>query len=370
MIKNNKRLLKLLLVLLWIIPQLIRGQELLKPPKPTHSDKGVDTFRLKLVKEITVDFDQELFFALPWDLAVNDDYIYCYDIRLIRCFIFDKQYRYVGQFLEKGIGPGEVSASRHSGRDLYAAPDGTLYFSDFEGDRLIRFSAKGKFLNDYRMYRLGKSYGIYPPVIDKDGFLYAFSTNKGIVDKIRLKPREVVHTFLDQKENGKCVIYKTALVQRYKKWKNPDGWMVPSRGSVVYDITSDGHLLVYFFRSSKVFLFRGTKLVNQFDILIDSVLPIYQKRAQLAYEKQKKHDYMRMTMRSIMFLSCFVDQDEPYFYLQFKDTNHTWCLYQFDLKGKLVAVIKNIRADIKVKRNGLFYGIAAFSRKPVIYKKE
>jgi hypothetical protein len=346
---------------------MLSGQELLEPPKPTHSDMKVDTFRLQLVKKIDVDFDRKLFFAVPWDLAVSKDFIYLYDIKLAKCFIFDKKYKYVSQFLKQGIGPGEISPG-DSARDLYAAPDNTIYFSDLSNDRLIQFSPTGKFLNDYRMFRHGKAKGIYPPVIDKDGYLYAFSTKKGIIDKIRLKPREVVHTFLDQKENGRCVIYKPVWEKLYKTWGNRENWTFVSRGSVVYDITSDGHLLIYMYRSSRVFLFKGTKLIRKFDIFIDRVLPIYLERAKIAYKKQKELDFRRHIKRCIMFLSCFVDKDEPYFYLQFKELDDTYSLFQFDLKGKLVGVIKNIRADIKVKKNGLFYGLSF--QKPVIYKKE
>ncbi len=71
--KKKNQLLNLLLLFLLSVPFLINGQGLLKVPKPTHSDKGVVTSRLALVKEITVDFDTDLFFALPWDLAVNKE---------------------------------------------------------------------------------------------------------------------------------------------------------------------------------------------------------------------------------------------------------------------------------------------------------
>jgi hypothetical protein len=71
-----------------------------------------------------------------------------------------------------------------------------------------------------------------------------------------------------------------------------------------------------------------------------------------------------------MFHSAFVDKDEPYFYLQFLEPGSTISLFQFDLTGKLTGVIKNTQADIKAKRNGLFYGFGGSGRNPVIFKKE
>jgi hypothetical protein len=279
--KNEKnRIQVIVLFCLLLVPFLVTGQELLPMPKPTHSDKGVVTSRLVLVKEIKPDFDEDVFFAVPWYLTVSKDFIYAYDYKLSECFIFDNKYRFVKKFLEIGIGPGEISSGNPLGKIIRTAPDGTLWLSDYSNDRLNQFTPTGKLIKDYRMYRLGKAWGGYPPVIDKEGYLYTLSTHKGIVDKMSLSPLKRVHTYLDMEENGKCVIFRSALKEKYTRKGNKDMWLQPTNNLVMYDITADGHLLIYLFRSSRAFIFRGTKLVRQFDILIDRVLPVYRKKAE------------------------------------------------------------------------------------------
>jgi hypothetical protein len=349
------------------------GQQLLKMPEPTHNDIGVPCSTLKIVKEIKSDFDKDIFFAMPFKLTVGENGIfYVYDIKLVKVFIFNKNYEYIGQFLEQGQGPGEVLPGYAANIDLYAAKDGNLYLCAALSDKLIQFSAGGKYLKDIKLNRLWKSRTPFPPVKDSRENYYAYSINGGIVDKLDSQMKRV-KTFLDKELNRKFVIYKPPFEECWKKWPDPDFWLLPYEVNTMYDLTSDGHLLIYLFRSSTVFLLKDDKVIRKFDILIDRVLPVNRKRAEIAYRKQKTIDPQRYGVkRAIMFKSCFVDQDEPYFYLQFLEENKTNTLFQFDLKGKLVRVITNNahHALIKTKRNNLFYGLSYTDKHPVIFKME
>lgn len=366
---KTNRIQPLMLCSLLLFHFLVSGQELLPMPRPTHSDEGVVTSRLVKIKEMEPDYGNDVFFAVPWYLTVSKEYIYVYDAKLAKCFIFDSKYNFVKKFLKTGVGPGEISSGNSPGKMMKTAPDGTLWISDFTNDRLNQFSPAGKHIKDYRMHRLGKARGGFPPVIDNEGYLYAFSTHKGIVDKIRLSTLKRVHTYLDMEENGKCAVFRSALKEKYTRWGNIELWLQPDHNRVMYDITADGYLIIYLFRSSRAFIFCGTKLVRQFDILIDRVLPVYRKRAEEAYMKQKKVKDLKTVKIALMFHSVFVDKDEPYFYLQFLEPDSTISLFRFDLTGSLTGVIKNTKADIKAKQNGLFYGFGP-GRNPVVFKKE
>ena len=202
---NKKIRFNTFMIFLLLVSLFLPAQEFLEMPKPTHTVKGVPTSTLELVKEIDLDPDKELFFAFPWDIKVNKTgWLYVYDAKLIRMFIFDDKYRYVGQFLDKGEGPGEVNSSFALSVGYHPAADGNIYVTDSILDRFLRFSPTGKFLDGKRMNRRTHIIPSFPPVSDKRGFIYAYSLNNGIVDMLDSE-MNCVHTFLDLKLNEKWV---------------------------------------------------------------------------------------------------------------------------------------------------------------------
>jgi hypothetical protein len=374
---NRNRGSRQTIVLLWIIllgSTFIFGQELLDMPKPTHSETGVPQVKLTLVKEIEPDFNEDLFFVTPVKMAVgnkdtNGDFLfYFYDVKLEKIFMFNEKFFYIGQFLEHGQGPSEIFQGNSMGIDLSVAPDGTLYVSDPLANKLIQFSAEGKYIKDIRLPNNTRIVRPFLPVIDEKGFLYIYSSRKGIVDKVE-GFKNVVHTYLDNKLNKRYVIFKRKSDDLYKLY--PEEEYNASFDNAKYDMTSDGRLLIYLIRSSTVYLFEGDRLVRSFDIHIDHVLPIFKKRAEAAVKEQKT---LPPTMSIVleMFNNFFVDKDEPYFYLLFKEENNERTLYTFDLKGKLVKIIKHLNAHIFAKKNGLFFGVSINKgeKNIVIYKLE
>jgi hypothetical protein len=368
---NKKIVFKTLLIFMLLAPFFLPAQELLKMPKPTHTVKGVPTSTLEVVKEIKLDPDTDLFFAVPWDIKVNkSNWIYVYDAKLFRLFIFDEKYRYVGQFLDKGAGPGEVNSSYALSINIHPARNGNIYVTDSILDRFLQFSPTGKYIDGKRMNRRSTVISPFTPISDKNGFLYAYSLNNGIVDMLG-SDMKCVHTFLDVKLNEKFVIFKPS----FKKFhdSSPAHYIrkIPNASNTFYGLTSDDRLLIYLFRSSTAYVFKGKKLERKFEILIDRVLPIYRKRAEDTYRRQKniKKFKGKVFLREIMFHSCFVDEDEPYFYLNFSEEGG-YSLFKFDLRGNLVRIIKSDNASIKTKVNGLFYGISFSERNPVILKEK
>jgi len=179
----------------------------------------------------------------------------------------------------------------------------------------------------------------------------------------------LVHSYLDKELLQKYIIFKPNYNGLYKKdYPYP---VYANDKNAIYDITSDNHLFIYLNRSSTVFLFKNKKLVRKFDILIDEVLPLYRERAQKAIEDQKKIG-PRIVRDEIMFSNCFVDQDQPYFYLTFRRPDKSKVMYKFDLNGKLVQFFDNINGGIMVKKHGLFFGRAFGTEdgRIIVLKKE
>ena len=375
-ITKRCNIISALLSLLMICPVLICGQELLPTPKPTHTEEGVPCSTLKTVKIIELDFDQDLFFAVPWKMTVSKKdkqgrfYFYVYDYKLVKMFVFlfNKKFEYVGQFLDHGEGPGEVLPGLPGNKAFYPAPDGSLYVCESVGNKLIQFSATGKFIKDIKIPLKMRTNTAFPPVFDNKGFLYKYSTNNGLIDKLDDKMSSV-HTFLDRKLNNRYIIFKPKQILHPAA--NSDFHLNPDETNVMYDLTSDGHLLIYLYNSSTAYVFKNDKLVRKFDILIDRVLPIHKKRSEESLKKQAKLG-PRSILANLMFSHAFVDKDTPSFYLRFRDENGLSTLYQIDLMGNLIGIINNVKPGIRAKRNGLFFGLTKVDgeRYPIILKKE
>jgi hypothetical protein len=355
-----------ILLFLFILPGLSLGQEFLKMPKPTHTEDGIRCAKLTLVKEIEPDFTEDLFLATPWSISVGDKFFYVYDSKLIKVFLFDHKFKYIKQFPELGRGPGEAFPGNGLSKEIYAGLDGNFYLHDAQAVKIIKFTANGKYIDDLVLKSSANSFIPFSPVVDKDGFLYVHSINGGIVDRLDPK-KNVTQTYLDLNANWQFVVYQPP----YKISKNEDDtnyYKRPTLFNTMYDLTSDGHLLIFLYRSSRVFLFNGNTLVKQFSVLIDRLLPLFKKKVVEKY-KQKKERNLRSVSVLRMYSSCFVSKDEPCFYLQFGEENLTSTLYKIDFNGKILKMFNEIPANIKTTKNGLFYGLAFSDRHPMIFKE-
>lgn len=373
--RNIKRYRCILFLVIAIVgfSCILSAYELYSLPKATYTEKGVPRAKLKIIKEFSPDFDEKLFFAQPRAITVgNNQQFYVYDRKLMKVFIFDGKFSCLGQFLDRGVGPGEVRQAHNI--KIHFGLDGNFYLADGVGDKVIRFSPAGKYLNDYRMNRAHSTTLPYPPVVDKEGFLYTYSINGGIVDKFDLEKKQVVHTYLDVKLNNHHVIYKGELETPASKYLRTDPFQLPNYFNTSYDIMSNGHLLIFLHQSATAFIFNGKRQEHQFSILIDSVLVEYKKNVEKMIEEKKIRGKQETDSGYSMFFSCFVDQDEPYFYLE--EISSRQLVYQFKNDGKLVRILTEVRNNdgsailIQAKKNGMFYGVSMPEGNPVVLKME
>ncbi len=369
--KNTISPIPVLFLILWL-PMYFWGQEFLAFPKPNLTEVGVKCSQLTLVKEISLDFDDELFFAVPQSLAVNKaGYLFVYDVKMASVFIFNNQYKCVGQCLKVGRGPGETPHPRN--KLIATSRDGSLLICDGLGDKILEFSASSKLLREVKMNRIHQTAMPFPPVIDNQGFIYAYSLNNAIVEK-KDKKMNTIASFLDINLNGNFVVYQPALPysedNKYASAKRKR-FLSPNLFNTMYDVTEDGQLFIFLHRSVTAFLFKNDKLVRKFSIYIDRILPKYKKSLQDTMKKIKKNTSREViSLGKNMFHACFLDRDAPYFYLQLNDSQKPCFLYQFDMTGKLICIIQNFErpAFFQAKRNGLFYGLSIDDNNPVIFK--
>lgn len=354
------------------------GQELFPIPKPTHLAAGVPRSKLVVVKEISPDFNKDLFMASPVSLVVSkNNWLYVYDMKLVKIFIFNDKFEYVGQFLDHGTLPGQVELSDGMNKEIAIGADGHIFLHDGITDKLIQFSAAGKFIKETELNRNGKNTQPFRPIVDKNGFIYAYSVVNGIIDQLNDK-MSLTHSFLDRNLNDCYVIYRPAFEAFFaqshmKDYYEEKGWLSADRSNTTYSLTANGLLFVYLNRPSTAYFFQGQKLIRSFDVLIDSVLSTYRKRMEKAIETQKKSRPNEIAFFEMpMFQSCFIDETESFFYLQFMIEKNKSVLYQFNFRGKLIGVFEFAQGQVlfKARRNGLFYGLKSGDRHPVIIKEK
>ena len=362
-----------------LLPILGWGQEeeLLVSPKPTHFEAKVPLSNLVVVKEILPNYEKDLFMARPYSIAVNSrQWVYVYDMKLMKIFIFNNQWEYTGQFLEQGTLPGQVNPEGGLMKEMYIGPDDTIYIHDAT-DQILHFAADGKFIGQKKINRLDPFPKAFRPVVDKKGYLYSYAVNNNIIDQFDDK-LNLVQSFIDRNLNDCYVIQKPAFEDFFSQnpmnqYYQEKGWLRADSRNTSLDITANGLLLVYLHRPSSAYLFKGKQLIHHFDVLIDSVLIKFRERVEKALkEKSQMPTDKKQLFEMVMFDACFVDYDAPYFYLQFNHDKKENTLYQFNLKNKLTRIIKygKSRVFFKFKRNGLFYGLASGDYHPIIMKTE
>ncbi len=374
-----------------LFPVLGFGQEFFPLPKPTHYAAGLPQSKLVVVKEIPLDFNDDVFMAEPTEIAVNKNgQIYIFDKKLLKVFMVNSKGEYVGQFLEKGIGPGETFPQGEFGWKIYAGWNDKFYISDRKNAKIIEFTDSGRYLRDIKTNRTQRFSGTFYPIVDKNGFFYIYSKNGGIIDQMD-NQMKLVHTYLQKELNNHHIYCKPDFLKFYsgikskkelessklKEFFKSQFWLDASTINTTCDITANGLLFIYLHRPSTVYLFNGKNLLRKFDVLIDSVLANYKKTIDIIINvgKKKKSDFFFHTDVPL-FLSCVVDYDAPYFYLQAIGQKQ-FILFQIDFTGKLIRILtfpKELRVTLMAKRNGLFYGIVRNTDEdecyPIIFKSE
>ncbi len=370
---KKRRQIPLAFILLLVLPCLIWSQEFMELPKPnSFVNKNIPRSKLRVVNEILPDFDKKLFFAVPYQMAVNKQHeIFVFDIKLGSLFFFNDQCGYVNQTLSRGQGPFQTASVENN--DIYAAGDGTVYVHDGMGDRVMQFSNTGKPIREKRLNRINADLNAFRPVVDRDGSLFTISSHNGIVDKYD-KNFKFVRSYLDKNLMDKFLYYRSPyekIFKKYKKFYDNKIWLFPDSFTVFYDVTVNNLLFIYISRSSTAYIFDKDKLVRKFDVFPDlPLLQFKEKTIKANNERKKRGIHETTTMDMSMFFSCFLDKDANYIYFQASTADKENSLYQYDFSGRLIRIYSNCDHSVtfkaRVKDN--FYGLSVIDMHPVIFK--
>ncbi len=365
--------LSILLFLFLLDTCLVVGQELYKLPAPTHSEKGLPCSSLVLVKEINSSYDDDVILARPIALTVDaSGNIFVYDSMLKRISKFDKNFKYITNFMKGGRGPGESGGG--GGMEMgfykiYYAPDSNIYVSDPLNNKIIIFSTAGVHLKDIRLDRSGRV--PFCPVVDRRGHLYALNGKGKIIDELDINSKmKLICTYLDDSLNNNFIIFKPKLSSRIPKQIAEIFFSRSDLFMNYYDVTRDNQLLLFLANSSTLYVFKGMKLVFQTNVFIHSEMEKMQNEAVALIKRAKKSKGGALSY-SNMFKSFFIDKDDDrFFYLctSFDMLN----LYKFSVRGVLVKTLSYPEKHLLIvtKRNNLFYGFSGENGNPVIFKEE
>ncbi len=371
--KKNLSPIGMVWLSLLVFPCFLLSQHYSDLPKANYKLDGVPRTELEVVKEIEPDFDKDLFLAVPWRMAVNKSgHFYVYDQRLLKIFVFDRDYKCIRQTLSRGMGPNESPSPLN--KALHVSQDGLfLYCHDGIGDKILVYNQLGEYVKEIKMNRSTITIKEFRPVFDKNGFLYTYSIHGGIVDKLD-KNLKLVSPFLDESLNRRFIFYRPDF-EGAEKLRNksapPTKWWAPDINNCFYDKTADDQLLIYLFRSSTAFIFVKDKLVRKFDIYIDRVMEHFKKNVIESVAKNRSaRSESPIAFQRPMFIACFIDQDAPFFYLQQNGVDRECTIYQFSLSGRLTHIYSNCQRDtlFQAKCNNLFYGFSWQDHLPVIFK--
>jgi hypothetical protein len=330
--------------------------EIVTNPKPTHFEKNYVT--LQLVKEITGDIDDNHFFAKPVSLTVdNEGGIYFYDSKLKKIFKFNKHYKLECTFGRQGQGPGEFTGNDFGFKKIYYSNDGYIYVRAQFNGRILVYDKKGKHVEDIAMARVLKG-KTFLPVVDEKKDIYALSSGNAAID-VYNKKMKLSDTLLERADYYRYLFYR---VVNESKWSRTTNEM-PNIFNTYYDVLPGDGLIVFLANSSRVFILKNRKVINQFDTWPDKSINAFKKRFVDKHVKNKKEvDFFTPHVSNL-----FLDKDDPrFFYLVTYGG-----IYKFDITGHLIHVL-----DVKVKngyemiakRNGLFYAIGGRQENIKIFK--
>lgn len=322
--------------------------EVIENPRPTHFEKNATFVKLELVHEIPLDISDEIFMADPYYLTTGPDgSLYVFDRVIKKIFQFDKNYKFVRTFGNKGSGPGEFGF----GRDFLPirfSYDGHLYVGEHESQRIAKFSPSGKHIKDIRLSSGLMTGGPFVPCVDKSGIHYILDWKNHQIKAV------------DEKMNTLYSLFNKKDFERvlYVKLSGMDArhWVIPDLRTIKFDVLPNNRLIVYNANGSCVYIFEKDKLVRKFNFWPEMALKYYKKIA----EHRHKNRRSREIFSCIMSYAFFIDRDnEKYFYLQGSIEGKIKHLhYRFDLEGKLDKIVYTEKyVKLMEKRNNLFYGI-------------
>jgi hypothetical protein len=275
------------------------------------------------------------------------------------------------KFVGKGQGPGEIFANIRSGgnpirRINYMNGKGLLVCG-FSNPKIMRFASTGKLIEEIRIPVRRSFY----PVIDPDGFIYAFSISPAYGINVHDPKGETIrHRLLTEKELRRFFHF-TPLLPR-----TIDSVSRVSESDVFYDWLTGGRFVIYHNNSSTVYIFKNFELIDQIPIRPVNALKSREKRIQVYKEQKKSKKWKEMVkkfpklktgsyMYFTIFMEFFVDKDSrDHLYLKnvhsYMDKPNS--MYKFTSDGKLLEVLYfdlggRKFCNFREKRNNLFYGI-------------
>jgi hypothetical protein len=272
--------------------------------------------------------------------------IYIYDSLHCKIFKFDKTNKFVTSFGRQGAGSGAFGAPG-SFVAICCGKDGNLYTCDSTKRRVMAFTTEGKHIKDYKI----NPWRICRPVVDAKGNFYLPSAGNGMfdVEDMRLNRKTAI---LSENEYRRCLFIKPTYyfsrAEVFSNYFNTDICLLP-----------DSNILIYNRNTSSFYLLdKNHRLVRKADLWPKNALNSYRKRL---LEFQKEEDFENAWMP--FFRPLFIDDDEKnIFYLQTRTDEYKVLIYAFDLRGRLVKVLKIEDDDLvrfKCKQNNLFYGFGS-----------
>jgi hypothetical protein len=327
----------------------------IKNPQPTCMETELSS--LEITKVIST-INEKVFLAQPVAITGDDNgNIYIYDNLHCKIFKFDKNSELVNSFGRLGHGPGTFRASGDMAT-IYCGKDKILYICDFIQKKIMSFTTDGKYLRDYKI----NPWRILQPVVDAKGNFYLPSASNGMID-VEDNNMNLKTTLLSENEYRNCLFIKPTFyfsrTEIFSNYFNTD-----------IGLLSDSSILIYNRNTSTIYLLdKNFKLVRKANLWPKNALEDYGKRLQ---KFQKDEDFGNAWI--IFFHSLFIDEDKKnIFYLQTKTDMYGVLIYAFDLKGRLMKVLKiddDPYVRIKWKKNNLFYGFGSKNDLRIYKEKE
>jgi len=275
---------------------------LIENPKPTHIEKSGLYVPLKEVKVLHEEIDEENFLAKPWGIYPDDKKgFFVFDLILKKVFKFDKDFKLIKVFLKFGQGPSEIQKNREGLTKCYFAANNKFYVQAIHNKKIVEFDREGNHIKDYPLRNLRVSRQ-FVPVVDEEGNFYAPSTeNEGIDvfdEKLKFK-----YTLLQKKDLNRRLFH-------LPKFDDPRVAVMTEKFAnmeAIYDVLSDGRLVVFIPGSATIYIFRDGKQLKQFHVWPKEAL----KTLKSHVDKMKKEGE---GFSANLFSHFYVDKDDDHFF--------------------------------------------------------
>ncbi len=338
----------------------LQNVKVIKDPKPTHFEKKF--VRLKMVKKVSYDFDDENFIGKVGSVTADKEgNLYIYDSLQAKIFKLNKDLKYIKSFGREGRGPGEFGNS-FSHMELNIGPENNLYISDSLTHRIHMFDTDGKFIKDYPV----KFHGGFFPIITSLGNFIIPSNNNETVFTEYTKDMKVKRSVLNAKGSFNKFFYFKPDYMMLRFLTYPKYFF-----NYICKISPDGKkFVVFMINNVTYYLFNNFKLEKKMRILPKNVLENY-KKYYLEDIMKTRESYQPFTRKLFFDL-----ENSNFLYIQFlkEMDNLRDVLYRFSLSGVLDEVLyiklsnnKEYRVFL-LEKNSLFY--VRDSEYFYIYKKQ